>query len=104
MGKEIEMKVPVSENEFQRLLDFASKTKSGVEHYLKKDEYYSRYDSDEERKTKGEPKVIRIRTEKSDEEEKHFFPHRNQLYSSRSAALPLNDAGRFSKKAVMPSL
>ena len=73
MGKEIEMKVPVSENEFQRLLDFASKTKSGVEHYLKKDEYYSRYDSDEERKTKGEPKVIRIRTEKSDEEEKHFF-------------------------------
>ena len=78
MASEIEIKIPLTDNEYDRLLGLLKEGTGAVgklEHIIKKDEYYSRYDSEEERKASDEPRVIRIRTEKTDEEaeEKRFF-------------------------------
>ena len=67
MGREIEIKIPLSDAEYGRLLDFF---KSGqgvagvciqqgsiIERILKSDEYYSRYKSREESRASGEPQV-----------------------------------------------
>lgn len=70
MGKEIEIKVPLSDSQYESL-----KKRFFVDSVftLKKDEYYSRYKTHEERKNNNEPQVIRIRTEKTDDFEKAFF-------------------------------
>ena len=70
MGKEIEIKVPLSDSQYESL-----KKRFFVDSVftLKKDEYYSRYKTHEERKNNNEPQVIRIRTEKTDDFEKAFL-------------------------------
>ena len=78
MAKEIEIKIPVTDSEYDRLLQQMKEGTGAagkLEHIIKKDEYFSRYDSEEERRASDEPRVIRIRTEKTDEEaeEKSFF-------------------------------
>ena len=87
MGREIEIKIPLTDVEYKRIFDFVNGKAdfAGVsacgqkpEHLLKSDEYYSRYDSREESKKASEPQVIRIRSEKiSDDDgvanERSFF-------------------------------
>ncbi len=75
MGREIEMKIQLTDKEYDKVLAFVrgekyvsgvsrlSAEKPGFCRFLKADEYYSRYDSREERKAAGEPQVIRIRCE-----------------------------------------
>ena len=56
-NKEIELKVPLSDSDYDRLrLEYFA----GVEEVIKCDEYFSRYDTLEERIRYDEPKVIRI--------------------------------------------
>ena len=73
MGREIEIKLPLSDSEYQSLFEFVNGQKfyDGVEipsgapeRLLKSDEYYSRYQTHAERKAAGEPQVIRIRSER----------------------------------------
>lgn len=73
MGREIEMKVPVTEADFTRLyrtFTGSEKTDSVAvtekTFIYKKDEYFSRFLTEEERFAHKEPKVIRIRSEKED--------------------------------------
>ncbi len=75
MGREIEMKIQLTDGEYDKVLSFVrgelalsgvervAEEKPGYSHFLKSDEYYSRYKSREERKAAGEPQVIRIRCE-----------------------------------------
>lgn len=71
MGKEIELKVPVSDKEYSELKD---KYFSDSKLVIKIDEYFSKYNSIEERIKNNEPSVIRIRSEKIDDEPlKSFF-------------------------------
>lgn len=62
MGKEIEIKIPLSDDEYEKIFE---DIKNRAEHLKKSDEYYSRYDTREERKKNNEPPVIRIRTEEN---------------------------------------
>ncbi|MBR5647149.1 MAG: hypothetical protein IKX23_10965 [Treponema sp.] len=70
MGKEIEIKIPLSESQYDSLKERFFKNSQLT---VKNDEYYTRYESLEERKKNKEPDVIRIRTEKTEDEEKAFF-------------------------------
>lgn len=77
MGREIEIKIPLLEEQFSFLCDFAegraeiSGVKAGsVQKILKKDEYFSRFKTREERLAAKEPQVIRIRTEEYDIDDK----------------------------------
>ncbi|MCR4735266.1 MAG: hypothetical protein K5829_09715 [Treponema sp.] len=71
MGREIELKIPLSAAQYDFIYDviLGRRTAAGVEisgtceHILKSDEYYSRYNSREESRAAGEPQVIRIRGE-----------------------------------------
>ena len=72
MGREIEIKIPLNDAEYENLFDFVNgkKTFEGLtltsslpERILKSDEYYSRYQTRAESKAAGEPQVIRIRSE-----------------------------------------
>ena len=81
MGREIELKVPLSEEEYGYIKSVISgKAKveglelcSDSERLLKSDEYYSRYASREESRAAGEPQVIRIRGELSGDKNSSFF-------------------------------
>lgn len=78
MGREIEIKIPLTEAEYKKIYSVISGDekiaglticKHGdvpcpLEHVLKTDSYFSRYDTREESKAAGEPQVIRIRCEK----------------------------------------
>ena len=72
MGREIEIKIPLTDSEYEKVFSVISgeqklagvEVKDSLEHILKSDEYYSRYNSREESKAAGEPQVIRIRSEK----------------------------------------
>ena len=76
MGREIEIKIPLEQDQYDTLFNAVKGNNSinGVEfynhntncydHLLKSDEYFSKYDTRQERKDHGEPQVIRIRTEK----------------------------------------
>lgn len=66
MGSEIELKIPLSKGEYDSLY---KKFFTDSVLVSKKDEYFSRYKTREERKSNGEPEVIRIRTEKESETE-----------------------------------
>lgn len=77
---EIELKIPLSENDFHRIenmINHAEKSEnlefSSSEKILKSDEYFSRYKTREERRKSGEFEVIRIRTEKSGGKLKSYF-------------------------------
>ncbi|MCR4954208.1 MAG: hypothetical protein K6A43_09055 [Treponema sp.] len=72
MGREIELKIPVSETEYKRLFEFMKGFDKiegiriglgSLDRIIKNDEYYSRYQTRQESKAAGEPQVIRIRTE-----------------------------------------
>ena len=69
MGREIEIKIPLTDTEYDRLLSFVNGSEAReLCHILKSDRYYSRYSTEQERraavKAGTEPNVIRIRTEK----------------------------------------
>lgn len=95
MGREIEMKVPVSKAEFVELYKIFTEQKKHEKvsikekaFVFKQDEYYSRFDTREERSQNDEPRVIRIRIEKEAEcfEDKiRLFSDKN--ISSKSSAL-----------------
>lgn len=83
MGREIEVKIPLSKEDFDRLFDSLILCKAHIpgvdvvssssELIVKRDEYYSKYDSREERRAAGEPQVIRIRTEDISGVSKSYF-------------------------------
>lgn len=92
MGREIEIKIPITKKEFDFLRDvfyFERKTLSDVEvlknspkQILKQDEYWSRYKTREERIQNGEAQVIRIRTEKINDDEKSYFTIKHKTYEN----------------------
>ena len=77
MGREIEIKIPLKAAEYEKIYSVicGDEKLSGVkickhgdvpcpiEHIIKTDFYYSRYNTREESKAAGEPQVIRIRCE-----------------------------------------
>ena len=77
MGREIEIKIPLTDAQYDKIYSVISgdekvtgvelcTTKDvpcPVEHIKKTDSYFSRYDTREESKAAGEPQVIRIRQE-----------------------------------------
>lgn len=72
MGREIEIKIPLTDAEYDKIFKVISGeqalagvnvTADGLEHLLKTDVYFSRYATREESKAAGEPQVIRIRSE-----------------------------------------
>ena len=74
MGREIEIKIPLTDTEYDKIFSVISGEQTlaglevesdGLEHLLKSDTYFSRYASREESKAAGEPQVIRIRSEAS---------------------------------------
>lgn len=80
MGREIEIKIPLKEGQFEEILSAIQKEKEvegvsfgSVEKLFKQDEYYSLYDTRAERLENGEPQVIRIRTEDNGVEKKAYF-------------------------------
>lgn len=77
---EIEIKIPLSDDEFLSINNFINHKKvsanlefSSSEKILKSDEYFSRYKTRAERKSNNEFEVIRIRTEKTGENQKSYF-------------------------------
>lgn len=77
---EIEIKIPLSDDDFLSINNFINHKKisanlefSSSEEILKSDEYFSRYKTRAERKSNNEFEVIRIRTEKTGENQKSFF-------------------------------
>lgn len=105
MGREIEMKVPVSKAEFVELYRIFTEQKKHEKisikektFVFKQDEYYSRYDTREERSQNEEPRVIRIRLEK----EAECFEEKMRLFSEKSisspaGALPADPETEFNK-------
>jgi len=81
MGREIELKVPLSEEEYDYIKSVITRKAkveglelcSDCERLLKSDEYYSRYASRQESRAAGEPQVIRIRGELSGDKNSSFF-------------------------------
>ena len=77
MAREIEIKIPLTEAEYDSIYaEIHSKENySSVEHLLKTDTYYSRYNTHEERVKNGEPRVVRIRSELNPDtnEKKSYF-------------------------------
>lgn len=69
MGREIEIKIPLTDEEYKSIFSFVNgNTVHGLSHILKNDTYFSLYDTEEERRAsresaKPEPTVIRIRSE-----------------------------------------
>ena len=81
MSREIELKVPLTCEQFDRIEKILTQKEQlssinirGLSHILKSDEYFSRYHTHEERIKNKELRVIRLRTEKTDDgDEKSFF-------------------------------
>lgn len=66
MNREIEIKIPLTQGEYESLFSkIQEEPFTKPEHLLKSDTYFSRYDTREERKAKNEPQVIRIRTDEN---------------------------------------
>ncbi len=71
MGREIEIKIPLTDEQYDKIFSVITGTENltGVkvfgqpEHLIKSDIYFSRYNTREESKAVGEPQVIRIRSE-----------------------------------------
>lgn len=83
MGREIEIKIPLTDLEYNRILsqiqgdEKAEKvediTFGKTVKLFKQDEYYSLYDTRQERLAAGEPQVLRIRTEDDGTQKKSYF-------------------------------
>lgn len=89
MGREIELKIPLTDLQYDYLFEiFVSQSKKindikitkncilsdgSFEQVIKKDEYWSKYNSREERVTNKESQVIRIRTEETTDKNESFF-------------------------------
>ena len=82
MGKEIELKIPLSQEQYDDLYKkiFVEKNCTGVkvldsssEQIYKHDEYFTKYATLEERAEKNEPQVIRLRTESVRGNKQCFF-------------------------------
>ena len=84
MGREIEIKIPLTDEEYDKIFSvisgrsviFGVEICGALEHILKSDSYFSRYETREESKAAGEPQVIRIRSEAEEGEvtnERSFF-------------------------------
>lgn len=83
MGREIEIKLPLlaEEHDFlfkalilkESFIDGITVVNSTKELISKRDEYYSKYKSREERRAAGEPQVIRIRSEESGGKTEAYF-------------------------------
>ena len=87
MGREIEIKIPLTSEEFDRIYDFLCLKKSidGIKilgddknpcerkFFLKKDEYFSKYKKEIERRENNEPQVIRIRTQDFENDRRSYF-------------------------------
>ena len=66
MAREIEIKIPLSQEEYDRLFEKIKEPPfTAPVHLLKSDTYFSRYDTREERRAKNEPQLIRIRTDEN---------------------------------------
>ena len=71
MGREIELKIPLTDSEYSHLKDviFGKKTvkdlsfNRDVKYLYKKDEYFSRFETYQQRIQNNEPQCIRLRTE-----------------------------------------
>ena len=75
MGREIEIKIPLTDTEYEKIFNVISSKErlagvkvasDSMEHLFKSDSYFSRYATREESKAAGEPQVIRIRSEVPD--------------------------------------
>ena len=82
MGKEIELKVPVSQEQFNAIYQkiYVQKNheniiilESSTDKISKSDEYFTRYNSREEMIKYNEPQVIRIRTEIINDKKQSYF-------------------------------
>ena len=80
MAREIELKVPLTCEQFDRIEKILTQKEQlssisicGLSHILKSDEYFSRYHTHEEWIKNNELRVIRIRTENDGRGEKSFF-------------------------------
>ena len=87
MGREIEIKIPLTSEEFDRIYDFLCLKQSidGIKilgddknpcerkFFLKKDEYFSKYKKEIERRENNEPQVIRIRTQDFENDRRSYF-------------------------------
>ena len=97
MGREIEVKVPLDKNQYENLYRILCIDKCGVEgikvtaasesQIIKRDEYFSRYKTREERRAANEPQVIRIRTQEQNGESKSYFTVK---YKTRENGIELN--------------
>lgn len=77
MGREIEIKLPLTDAQYEKIYSVISGREKlarvelcdggnflcGLEHIIKTDTYFSRYETREESKAAGEPQVIRLRSE-----------------------------------------
>ncbi|MCR4823664.1 MAG: hypothetical protein K5873_12425 [Treponema sp.] len=89
MAREIELKLPLSDENYSHLISLVKGKAHHNElvfenpsHIIKSDEYYSLYKSREERKKNKELKVIRIRSEKNESLE----PSGIDIYGDNSSA------------------
>ena len=80
MSREIELKVPLTLAQFERIEKILTQKEQlssinirGLSHIIKADEYFSRYQTHEERIKNNELRVIRLRTENDGTGEKAFF-------------------------------
>lgn len=97
MGREIEIKILLDAKEYDFLykvfieqsesLKGVQVTQSSDKLIVKRDEYYSKYNSRQERLSAGEPQVIRLRTEETDGKSEAYFTLK---YKSRENGIELN--------------
>ncbi len=82
MGREIEIKIPLTDSLYQEIFDFMTGDKSLPGLSLlgkisplitKEDEYYSKYKTEAERRANDEPQVIRLRTDDDGQTKKSYF-------------------------------
>lgn len=86
MGREIEVKIPLTKEEYEKFYTVFVERKTCINginlksgngsekiQVLKLDEYYSKYTSREERIKNNEPQVIRLRTEKKEGKSESYF-------------------------------
>ena len=66
MNREIEIKIPLTQSEYESLFSKINEPPfTKPEHLYKSDTYFSRYKTRQERDASNEPRVIRIRTEET---------------------------------------
>ena len=83
MNREIEMKLPLSQDQYQTILSKIQEPPfTKPLHLIKSDTYFSRYDTPEERKQackeNKEPRVIRLRTDEYEDQKKSYFCIKNK--------------------------